>query len=116
MNDEQMEWTASWIAALESGEYCQTTGALRKDGGYCCMGVAADLLNPMGWRTVEGKEYWQDAHMEAVPYVEIKSVSGLPLFFLFTLPEMNDEGHDFLKIAQTIRERAGFDTKTTRKI
>ena len=32
-----------WIAALRSGEYQQTRGRLRNNGGYCCMGVLCDL-------------------------------------------------------------------------
>jgi hypothetical protein len=33
------------IAALRSGAYKQATGALRKDGGFCCLGVACDLYS-----------------------------------------------------------------------
>lgn len=32
-----------WIKALRSGEYEQTTGQLRDDKGFCCLGVACDL-------------------------------------------------------------------------
>lgn len=32
-----------WVAALKSGKYKQTTGALKKKGGYCCLGVACEL-------------------------------------------------------------------------
>jgi hypothetical protein len=34
----------AWCDALESGEYEQTKGALYKDGGYCCLGVARCVL------------------------------------------------------------------------
>ena len=37
------EARALWVKALRSGEYKQTTGQLRKDDGYCCLGVACDL-------------------------------------------------------------------------
>ena len=33
----------TWVAALRSGKYPQTRGALRDDRGYCCLGVACDL-------------------------------------------------------------------------
>ena len=38
-----------WVKALKSGEYKQTTHALREDKGlddygYCCLGVACDVL------------------------------------------------------------------------
>jgi len=28
-----------WVDALRSGKYKQAQGALKKDGGYCCLGV-----------------------------------------------------------------------------
>lgn len=33
------EMLEKWLAALRSGKYKQATGALEKDGGYCCLGV-----------------------------------------------------------------------------
>lgn len=41
-----------WLAALRSGEYPQSVGALRSDAGYCCLGVLCDLYrleNPSRW-------------------------------------------------------------------
>lgn len=44
-----------WVAALRSGEYEQTKGALRRDGGdsgrvgYCCLGVACDVSGLGEW-------------------------------------------------------------------
>jgi len=32
-----------WTAALRSGEFKQTTGMLRNDGGMCCLGVLCEL-------------------------------------------------------------------------
>lgn len=32
-----------WVAALRSGEYKQTTGHLRDQKGFCCLGVACEL-------------------------------------------------------------------------
>ena len=32
-----------WAKALESGEYKQAKGALRKSGGFCCLGVLCNL-------------------------------------------------------------------------
>ena len=34
----------AWIKALRSGEYKQTAQCLKNQYGYCCLGVAADLL------------------------------------------------------------------------
>jgi hypothetical protein len=50
MNDVMNpEIKAQWLAALRSGEYTQTNGALRRedsDGsvGFCCLGVLCDVL------------------------------------------------------------------------
>jgi len=35
-----------WIAALDSGDYKQGKGALQTKAGYCCLGVACDVLIP----------------------------------------------------------------------
>lgn len=32
-----------WIKALRSGKYKQASGHLRKNGGFCCLGVLCDL-------------------------------------------------------------------------
>lgn len=32
-----------WLEALRSGEYEQTTGALRSTNGYCCLGVLCEV-------------------------------------------------------------------------
>jgi hypothetical protein len=37
------EVKAQWVAALRSGEYKQTKGHLKQDGGHCCLGVLCDL-------------------------------------------------------------------------
>lgn len=39
------EWNA-WMAALRGGEYAQSTGALQDARGFCCLGVACDLVLP----------------------------------------------------------------------
>lgn len=48
-----------WVAALRSGEYQQTTGRLRKDGGYCCMGVLCDVY------AKEGLGQWGDTFTDS---------------------------------------------------
>lgn len=45
---------AQWLAALRSGAYKQTTGMLRKDNGYCCLGVLCDLASKTGIGTWSG--------------------------------------------------------------
>jgi hypothetical protein len=36
----------TWVEALRSGEYKQTTGALQDNSGYCCLGVACRVFIP----------------------------------------------------------------------
>jgi hypothetical protein len=38
-----------WIPALESGTYTQTDAVLHNDKGFCCLGVACDLLPDVTW-------------------------------------------------------------------
>ena len=35
-----------WIAALRSGKYSQTKEYLQDSRGYCCLGVACEILIP----------------------------------------------------------------------
>lgn len=44
------EFKAKWIEALRSGEYKQAKECLRDmDGAMCCLGVAANLIDPCKW-------------------------------------------------------------------
>lgn len=36
-----------WIEALDSGDFEQTRETLQDDRGYCCMGVACEVLIPV---------------------------------------------------------------------
>lgn len=39
----------AWTTALRSGDYAQGTGALQKQGKFCCLGVICDVLDPEMW-------------------------------------------------------------------
>lgn len=46
------EFKEKWLIALRSGDYQQTKGWLRKSGerdGFCCLGVACDILDSGLW-------------------------------------------------------------------
>jgi hypothetical protein len=49
------EFKAKWVAALRSGEYKQGQHRLCREKpttgerSFCCLGVAADLVDPNGW-------------------------------------------------------------------
>ena len=44
MTKTMKELRNDWITALRSGEYVQARGGLCRNGGYCCLGVAAKVI------------------------------------------------------------------------
>lgn len=44
MYKDWKEFKAAWTTALRSGQYEQCAGRLHVDNGFCCLGVAFDLL------------------------------------------------------------------------
>jgi hypothetical protein len=61
------EYKAKWIAALNSGQYKQTTERLCDSDGYCCLGVLANIVDPTAWRDSDdpdvegfGVKTWND--------------------------------------------------------
>ncbi len=40
----------TWLPALRSGEYKKCLEALKVNNSYCCLGVACDLYDPLGWK------------------------------------------------------------------
>lgn len=104
------------VAALRSGKYEQTHHRLRIDDGYCCLGVACDISGLGVW-----KENTDHPIYPGTYYYSIGSEvdgSGLPQqvkrYFGFSTPlghlgpagsslsDMNDEGKDFLEIADYV--------------
>lgn len=47
-----------WTRALRSGDYDQAQGALQTDDGFCCLGVACDIVIPKRNALVNGKMLW----------------------------------------------------------
>jgi hypothetical protein len=58
-----------WIAALRSGKYPQGQGCLRKDSGYCCMGVLCDLYDSNLWRSQKSFYSFQGERWYLSPYI-----------------------------------------------
>jgi hypothetical protein len=114
---------AQWVAALRSGEYEQTRGALqvkRSTGegvpdGFCCLGVLCELAVTDGLEVeVSDLHYPGDDHA-IVQYVGCSSyppgaVHQWSGYFapdsaevtFSTLADMNDNGYDFASIADRI--------------
>lgn len=110
---------AQWIAALRSGEYAQTTGRLRRDEGYCCLGVLCDLAEKAGVVTGVSEDnyagnanHWRyDDEVSVLPPVvqrwaglsyENPTVRGAAGDHASSLAGENDNGADFRAIADII--------------
>jgi len=58
------ELKVGWVAALRSDEYEQGRGGLRdSEGGHCCIGVLADLIDPNGW---DGWDGWDERYSDSI--------------------------------------------------
>lgn len=51
-----------WLEALESGRYHQTTGVLRRDNAYCCLGVANEVVFNAAWEASPRTGHWCTNH------------------------------------------------------
>ena len=69
--EQQAENRKKWVEALRSGDYKQTTGALKNIGAnvdmFCCLGVACDLSGLGKWRFPHQGEidYWDGESMQS---------------------------------------------------
>lgn len=90
------EFKERWLKALRSGEYKQGEGILQWNGCYCCLGVAACLIDPDGWygSTFRGNDY-------ILPVETMKEI-GLSGQASDKLTNMNDDGDSFATIADWI--------------
>lgn len=88
------EFQKKWCEALLSGEYPQTKRVLRDDEGYCCVGVALDLVDPKGWRPHGESGHtsypWKMVSPNFVSGYGIDENIGLDSVQLHKLADMND--------------------------
>ena len=120
----------AWLAALRSGTYKQTIGTLRRDDGYCCLGVACELHDPTKWELTtcpkEGWEYWSEDPTRVIeddgeygsseqidPDKGVVELSPYMLEWLGLTDEghrllasMNDNGKSFEHIADVVEKNA----------
>jgi hypothetical protein len=106
-----------WADALESGNFKQTSGALRRGGsdeGFCCLGVLCELAIEDGVKIPvtyddELQKYLYNDNF-GYPPAEVVSWAGLYRFDgsfkneTGHLDQMNDAGVSFADIAKAIRE------------
>lgn len=119
------EIKSRWVAALRSGEYKQTTGRLRRDGGMCCLGVLTDLAVRDGvaaWISSSGGEPGSieddtgEVRISLLPNI-VARWAGLPIDgdqcgpkvsiqqLKCALAEHNDSGRTFAEIADAIESQ-----------
>ena len=108
----------TWVEALRSGDYKQTTGVLYDGKGYCCLGVLCCLMGykfekAEGSWSVVGSRKTKDDACKLVPPWEIVEKVGMAsnngqIYFdtdeYVVLAGMNDEGQSFETIADFIEE------------
>lgn len=92
-----VEWKAKWIAALRSGLYSQTTGVLKDENGYCCLGVLCDISGlgqwePWGSQRSPSATYRADGQIprEGLLPELVRDTTGLLQSAEPTLSGMND--------------------------
>lgn len=102
-----------WVDALRSGEYAQTTGSLRREDGFCCLGIACDVF-----RTHEADAWWHTTsigafvcrgiseagytHHVVKDWLGMETSAGVYGDGMSRLSADNDNGKTFLEIADII--------------
>lgn len=100
-----------WIAALESGEYKQTTGKLRDEKGFCCLGVLCNLHAQEHPKIAKKQKqihkylsYSATLPDAVMKWAGIKSDNGNINDGAICLAEINDSGSSFKHIAKLIKK------------
>lgn len=100
-----------WCEALESGDYQQGRDVLKSHSGYCCLGVACNIINDKwSYNALEKKfshELGRSGDYEDKWYYlsnEGRSLFGLTIDDQTNLTRLNDQGSSFLEIAAYIRK------------
>lgn len=105
MNDNAKKW----VAALRSGRYEQTKGALERGGRYCCMGVACVVAMRAGVpleRT--GSDSGTVAYNSCTGLLPSSVAAWLGLndtggdYLSGKLTDLNDRGTPFAQLAEII--------------
>ena len=103
------EIKTKWVAALRSGEYEQTEGALKDHCGFCCLGVLCEISEKETGFGIE-ETYAENDGREALG-LTVRVWAGLPDSSGATvqingesdfLTKHNDDGRTFLEIADAI--------------
>jgi hypothetical protein len=99
-----------WITALRSGDYGQSQGCLQDKYGWCCLGVLCNIVDGTKWiepaENVMEHEYdfGNEVVLEDMPPREWLENHGLPHGLAKELAGLNDDGVQFVEIAEYIKE------------
>ena len=96
------EWKTKWIAALRSGKYKQTTGKLKHEDGFCCLGVLCDISKLHVWAD-RNRYFTYDGSKDELPE-SVAALSEVPYNVQAYLGGLNDRGKTFEEIAQWIED------------
>lgn len=100
-----------WVKALRSGKYKQTNGKLRDERGFCCLGVACEVVGMKAQKNRHG-EYLYGKQFGITPEtarraIKLRNSNGTPCSgdVSFSLTELNDEkGYSFSQIADVLEQ------------
>ena len=99
----------TWVKALRSGKYKQTTSVLHDEEGFCCLGVACDISGLGKWKSgLYEKRYAIDGGAGSVSVlpIPVRDWLGLkstnPTVGQKQLSIYNDAGKSFEEIADII--------------
>ena len=99
-----------WVNALRSGKYKQCQKTLHDGEGFCCLGVAIDLLGVKWRKSVDGEYYpgYSREHMvlpdKIRKQIGMKNQAGRVVCNNVYLSELNDNGKSFDEIADIIEK------------
>lgn len=100
-----------WIKALRGGEFKQTTNVLQDEKGYCCLGVACEILMPTEKKQLVPINFGQKLVLSGeMPYEQPKAPiwlkdinSDFEMKTGVSLSTLNDdEGFSFEEIADVL--------------
>lgn len=106
----------AWVAALRSGEYQQGVGTLRSAAGYCCLGVAAEVVLKCEWVdkglgrfTAQVGDHVLATDLAPRLGSRKPDLLGLTYEQQNEVMGMNDAGHSFAEIADWVEANIPVD-------
>src|SRR5690606_31843368 len=96
----------TWVKALRSGEYDQCKKRLHDGKGFCCLGVAIDVLVEGDWKLGDSGHAYKFRGDFMLPTYQVLDKIGLSGGIAEELADFNDKGKSFKWIASWIERNA----------